>query len=117
MVWASSPSPHSLGSTRVRIDGLEACVRALDPATRALLDLSLRRRMRDDRAAAAIGTLDPPAEFDDPWVAHLDRAEAADLLGRLGEHHRAALTLRYVDGLPVAEVADLLGRTVHATEA
>ena len=76
-----------------------------------------RRRMRDDRAAAAIGTLDPPAEFDDPWVAHLDRAEAADLLGRLGEHHRAALTLRYVDGLPVAEVADLLGRTVHATEA
>ena len=51
MVWASSPSPHSLGSTRVRMDGLEACVRALDPATRALLDLSLRRRMRDDHMA------------------------------------------------------------------
>ena len=26
-------------------------------------------------------------------------------------------TLRYVDGLPVPEVAELLGRTVHATEA
>src|SRR5438067_9435655 len=51
MVWASSPSPHSLGSTRVRMEGLEACVRALDPATRALLDLSLRRRMRDDHMA------------------------------------------------------------------
>ena len=39
------------------------------------------------------------------------------MLGRLGAHHRAALTLRYLDGLPVAEVADHLGRTLHATEA
>lgn len=31
--------------------------------------------------------------------------------------HRAALTLRYLDGLPVPEVARALGRTVHATEA
>ena len=31
--------------------------------------------------------------------------------------HRAALTLRYLDGLPVGEVAHVLGRTVHATEA
>ena len=34
-----------------------------------------------------------------------------------GSHHRAALTLRYLDGLPVPEVANHLGRTVHATEA
>jgi RNA polymerase sigma-70 factor (ECF subfamily) len=27
------------------------------------------------------------------------------------------LTLRYADGLPVPEVAEHLGRTVHATEA
>jgi RNA polymerase sigma-70 factor (ECF subfamily) len=39
------------------------------------------------------------------------------VLTELGAHHRAALTLRYLDGLPVAEVADHLGRTVHATEA
>ena len=39
------------------------------------------------------------------------------MLQRLGPHHRAALTLRYMDDLPVPEVADLLGRTVHATEA
>ena len=51
MARASSPSPHSLGSTRVQMEGLEACVRRLDPATRALLDLSLRRRMRDDHMA------------------------------------------------------------------
>ena len=35
----------------------------------------------------------------------------------LGPHHRAALTLRYLDGLSVPEVAEELGRTVHATEA
>ena len=31
--------------------------------------------------------------------------------------HRSALTLRYADGLPVPDVAEHLGRTVHATEA
>src|SRR5207253_8756979 len=29
---------------------------------------------------------------------------------------RAALTLHYLDGLPVADVAEHLGRTVHGTE-
>ncbi len=39
------------------------------------------------------------------------------MLDALGPHHRAAPTLRYLDGLPVAQVAEHLGRTVHATEA
>ena len=38
-------------------------------------------------------------------------------LDRLAPHHRAALTLRYLDDLPVPEVAALLDRTLHATEA
>ena len=54
MARASFPSPHSLGSVSVRMDGLEACVRALDPASRALLDLSLRRGMRDDHMAPVL---------------------------------------------------------------
>ena len=33
------------------LDGLEASVRSLDPGSRALLDLSLRRRLRDDDMA------------------------------------------------------------------
>src|SRR5437763_16203190 len=35
----------------VRLDRLSECVRRLDPATRALLDLSVRRGVRDDQMA------------------------------------------------------------------
>jgi RNA polymerase sigma-70 factor (ECF subfamily) len=58
-----------------------------------------------------------PARVDDPWETTVDRIRAREVLGRLGAHHRAALTLRYLDGLPVPEVAGHLDRTVHATEA
>jgi RNA polymerase sigma-70 factor (ECF subfamily) len=75
-----------------------------------------RRQAREDRTLRAVAAEpDPPA--DDPWDARLDALRARDVLRRLGPHHRAALTLRYVDDLPVPEVASVLGRTVHATEA
>jgi RNA polymerase sigma-70 factor (ECF subfamily) len=54
---------------------------------------------------------------DDPWDAHLDQSLARTTLAALGAHHRAALTMRYLDGLSVPEVAAHLDRTVHATEA
>jgi RNA polymerase sigma-70 factor, ECF subfamily len=57
------------------------------------------------------------ARVDDPWPTVVDRLRAREVLGRLGAHHRAALTLRYLDGLPVPDVARHLDRTVHATEA
>jgi RNA polymerase sigma-70 factor (ECF subfamily) len=57
------------------------------------------------------------ALVEDPWEMAVDRIRAREVLGRLGAHHRAALTLRYLDGLPVPEVARHLDRTVHATEA
>ena len=50
-------------------------------------------------------------ESVDDWDVRLDAAVAQDTLAALGAHHRSALTLRYLDGLPVAEVADVLGRT------
>lgn len=74
-----------------------------------------RRRARDERNLAAVA--DDLDADDDPWEAHLDASVAHEVLARLGAHHRAALTLRYLDGLPVAEVAEHLGRTLHATEA
>lgn len=74
-----------------------------------------RRVERDERKLQAVGS--QPAPDDDPWDVQLDVLTARDVLGELGGHHRAALTLRYVDDLPVPEVARTLGRTVHATEA
>ena len=54
---------------------------------------------------------------EDPWDSTVDVIRARQTLAGLGPHHQAALTLRYLDGLPVGEVAAHLGRTVHATEA
>ena len=73
-----------------------------------------RRQGREQRslAAAAHAVVD----IDDPWDAELDRAAAYSALGRLNPSQRAALTLRYLDGLAVADVAEHLGRSLHATE-
>jgi len=54
--------------------------------------------------------------LDDPWGDWLDAEAAHAALSRLSVHHRTALTLRYLDGLPVAQVAAHLDRSVHATE-
>jgi RNA polymerase sigma-70 factor (ECF subfamily) len=74
-----------------------------------------RRQAREDRnmqvAADAVVT------EHDPWGEQLDTSRAHQTLAGLRGHHRAALTLRYVDDLSVPEVAEHLGRTVHATEA
>jgi RNA polymerase sigma-70 factor, ECF subfamily len=73
-----------------------------------------RRAARQERAFELLdGLLD---DIVDDWDTHLDAAVAQDTLARLGAHHRSALTLRYLDGLPVAEVAAHLGRTIGATE-
>ncbi|HEV3400833.1 MAG TPA: sigma-70 family RNA polymerase sigma factor [Acidimicrobiales bacterium] len=75
-----------------------------------------RRQARDDRSLRALVD-DTPHPPEDPWDVKLDVARARQALERLGPHHRAALTLRYLDDLPVAQVAALLERTLHATEA
>ncbi|EHR48573.1 RNA polymerase sigma factor, sigma-70 family [Saccharomonospora marina XMU15] len=81
-----------------------------------------RRREREERAlrlvrdASEVGDGVNGADVADPWEAELDALVARQVLAELGAHHRSALTLRYLDGLGVAEVADLLGRTTHATE-
>jgi len=73
-----------------------------------------RRAAREQRGLAEVAVL--AAEADDPWDEHLDVQVAHAALARLPGPQRAALTLRYLDGLPVGEVAGYLGRSVHATE-
>jgi RNA polymerase sigma-70 factor (ECF subfamily) len=70
-----------------------------------------RRAAREDRSLSAVET-----GIDDPWDAKIDADAAHAALRHLSGHQRAALTLRYLDGLSVVEVADCLGRSVHATE-
>lgn len=74
-----------------------------------------RRRAREERGLRLVHDEQP--ETVDPWDAELDVLRAREVLATLGAHHQAALSLRYLDGLPVPEVAEHLGRTVHATEA
>ena len=72
-----------------------------------------RRLEREERGLRLLDGAEP----DDPWDETIDAIRARTVLAELGPHHRAALTLRYLDGLPVPEVASCLGRTIHATEA
>jgi RNA polymerase sigma-70 factor (ECF subfamily) len=74
-----------------------------------------RRRAREDRLLMRTGA--EPEHDGDPRDATVDDLLTRSVLARLEPDHRAALTFRYVDGLPVADVAELLDRSVHATES
>jgi RNA polymerase sigma-70 factor (ECF subfamily) len=71
-----------------------------------------RRGERERRRLAAVA----PDQHDDPWDELLDTSAAYSALARLPGPQRAALALRYLDGLSVREIADHLNRTVRGTE-
>jgi len=73
-----------------------------------------RRLAREQRKLAVVDA--PDEGLDDPWDEFFDAAAAHAALARLPVPQRVALTLRYLDGLPVAQVAEHLDRSVHATE-
>jgi RNA polymerase sigma-70 factor (ECF subfamily) len=78
-----------------------------------------RRREREERLLKAVDPHpgDEGKGSEDPWDVRLDAMVAHRTLADLAPQHRSALTLRYLDGLPVREVASCLGRTEGATEA
>ena len=82
-------------------------------ARHKLVDHWRRTDLERRKLGAVVSGLDI---VEDPWEAQLDVAAAHAALVRLSPHQRAALTLRYLDGLPVAMVAQELGRSLHATE-
>lgn len=74
-------------------------------------------RRRHDRFTVPVAELPEPVEPADDWDVELDRIVAESVLARMPEHHRTVLALRYLDDRSVPECAELIGRTVHATEA
>jgi RNA polymerase sigma-70 factor (ECF subfamily) len=52
-----------------------------------------------------------------PWSGDLSSTRTWTALCELDPAHQAALALRYLDDLPIPEVAHALGRSVHATES
>lgn len=74
-------------------------------------------RRRHDRLSVPVADLPEPDDPIDDWDAELDRIIAEAVLARLPEQHRTVLALRYLDDCSVPECAELIGRTVHATEA
>jgi DNA-directed RNA polymerase specialized sigma24 family protein len=103
-------SPHTGGAIvderfHTNVAGVFACGNALH--VHDLVDFV-------SEESAAAGRAAEPA--DDPFQGWLDAEAAFSALSRLPGPQRAALTLRYLDGLPVTEVGAHLGRSVHATE-
>lgn len=74
-------------------------------------------RRRQDRHTVPMADLPEPVEPADDWDAALNRIVAESVLAELPEQHRTVLALRYMDDCSVPECAELIGRTVHATEA
>ncbi|MFB1295551.1 RNA polymerase sigma factor [Mycobacterium sp. pW049] len=69
------------------------------------------------RHSVPVAEIPEPTDPADEWDAELDRIVAEHVLAGLPEQHRTVLTLRYLDDCSVPECAELIGRTVHATEA
>ena len=104
-----------LAAVRAEADGR-------DPVTVPWLIGTARHKLVDHwrrlaREQSGLAAIEGDAAAEDPWDVVLDGLRAAQVLDALAPQHRAALTLRYVDDLPVPQVAALLGRTLHATEA
>ena len=74
-----------------------------------------RHDRREDRRLVLVGGWRVASPRDTARTA--EDVVLRQAVARLKAHERAALVLRYVDDLPVTEVASLLDRSVEATES
>jgi RNA polymerase sigma-70 factor, ECF subfamily len=72
---------------------------------------------RTERRKEELAELWDDIAVADPNDAAVEVIAADGVLAQLAPTHRAVLTLRYIDDMPVGDVATTIGRTVHATEA
>lgn len=72
-----------------------------------------RRQAREERGLHVLGQDPGPADpLDD-----IEEGRALVTLRRLPASYQAVISLRYLDGLPVSQVAVEMGKTLHATES
>ena len=72
---------------------------------------------RTERRKEELAELWDDIAVPDPNDDAIETLTAQGVLAQLAPTHRAVLTLRYLDDLPVGDVATTIGRTIHATEA
>jgi RNA polymerase sigma-70 factor (ECF subfamily) len=75
-----------------------------------------RKREREERKLSLIVNHEASRDTAERNY-QIPRERALDALAAVPAEQRAALVLKYLDGLPVAEIAGLLGKSVHATES
>lgn len=103
-----------LAAARAAHQGTELSVPWLIGTARHKLVDHWRREGRHRDALEELYENAPPAvDPGDP----IDTLHVHEVLSQLTPGHRAVLTLRYLDGLPVEQVATMLDRSVHATES
>lgn len=82
-------------------------------ARRRLVDFYRRKAARPVPVAE---WTEQPVSVGSLWVSETE-ARLVSALEQVPTDHRLVLVLRYVDCLPVADVAELIGRSVRATES
>jgi RNA polymerase sigma-70 factor (ECF subfamily) len=75
-----------------------------------------RRRAREERRLRLVWSADESAE-DPELIHHADRQLMLEVMRTLPPAQQSALALRYLDDLPVAEVAAAMGRTPIAVQS
>lgn len=76
----------------------------------------MRRTRREIRLRERLLALPSAASTEPDWDA-IGAGDALQLLGRLTDEQRAALILFHLQGMPIAEVAQAINRSVRATES
>ena len=118
----STDLAHELTATTFTTATAAAARGTVDEVTVAWLITIARNLLVDHwrREAVAKRALELAEEREllaDPWIEVIDAERCRALLAELRPEHRTALSLRYLDDLPVSEVASLMDRSVRATES
>jgi RNA polymerase sigma-70 factor (ECF subfamily) len=83
-------------------------------ARNKLIDHYRREKVRRIRLPLLRGDLVDEVTL---WHGEASREAARESLAALAPDHRAVLVLRHLDGLSVPEIAQLIGKSIHATES